>query len=275
MPNNDIQPPRERTPLDDEIATAEEEVRRLTSWRRIFWGSILIWLLIGVCAITIASITHNQNWSSGVIVWISFTIAAFMVGGLATSNGDLSLPIGRMQYFSAVTQFERLKARRREQRSGRTKSKLALYQRYKESLPELVERYRLVANHYRGIYNSLQAFIVVGALAASTLAGALDSVDWARWTAVGLSSAVGICSAIGSHFKLNERSTEMQKAADLIEIELRAIEFGIGNYEDNGQEMRLKKFVERVEQIRIDHLTQKRQLDQPSDVSFVDSSSIG
>ena len=151
-----------------------------------------------------------------------------------------------------------------------------MYERYKESLPDLVERYRLVANHYRRIYNSLQAFVVIGALSASTLAGAFYSMKWARWAAVILSSAVGISSAIGSHFKLNERSSEMRKAADLIEIELRAVEFGIGDYEvSGGSEAVLKRFVEKVERIRTEHMTQKRQLNQPSDVSFIDSSSIG
>jgi len=176
----------------------------------------------------------------------------------------------------AVTHLERLKAKRREQRRGRGRSKTAMYERYKESLPDLVERYRLVANHYRRIYNSLQAFVVIGALSASTLAGAFYSMKWARWAAVILSSAVGISSAIGSHFKLNERSSEMRKAADLIEIELRAVEFGIGDYEvSGGSEAVLKRFVEKVERIRTEHMTQKRQLNQPSDVSFIDSSSIG
>jgi hypothetical protein len=68
----------------------------------------------------------------------------------------------------------------------------------------------------------------------------------------------------------------MQKAADLIEIELRAVEFGIGEYEASGSsEATLKRFVEQVERIRTEHMTQKRQLDHPSDVSFIDSSSIG
>jgi hypothetical protein len=66
----------------------------------------------------------------------------------------------------------------------------------------------------------------------------------------------------------------MQKTADLMEIEFRAAEFGIGDYEELKPEEVLRKFVQTVERIRTEHMTQKRQLDQPSDVRFVDSSSI-
>jgi hypothetical protein len=277
MASHDIQPPREHTDLDDEITAAEEEVRRLKFWRTGFWAVVCGWVAGTVVLVTTAFITRNSAWENiaGVRGLVLPILGLFTYGFLlAAPSGGIE--IGRSKYIAAITQLERLKARRREQRNGRGRSKTAMYERYKESLPELVERYRLVANHYRRIYNSLQAFVVVGALSASALAGAFESVKWARWSAVILSSAVGISSAVGSHFKLSERSSEMQRAADLIEIELRAVEFGIGDYDiPGGSEAILKKFVEKVEQIRTEHMTQKRQLDQPSDVSFVDSSSIG
>jgi hypothetical protein len=131
-----------------------------------------------------------------------------------------------------------------------------------------------MANHNRSIYNTLQAFIIIGSLSASTFIGAFEPAHWAKWAAVALSASVGISSSIGAHFKLNERSTEMQKTADLMEIEFRAAEFGIGDYEELKPEEVLRKFVQTVERIRTEHMTQKRQLDQPSDVRFVDSSSI-
>ena len=141
-------------------------------------------------------------------------------------------------------------------------------------MPDLIERYRLVANSNRRIYNSLQAFVIIAALAASTLGGAFWPESWARWAVTGLTFAIGISSAIGSHFKLNERSTEMQKTADSIEIEFRAVEFGIGDYSGLTPDDALKQFVEKVERIRAEHMTKKRQLDQPADVRFVDASSV-
>jgi hypothetical protein len=66
----------------------------------------------------------------------------------------------------------------------------------------------------------------------------------------------------------------MQKTADLIEIEFRAVEFGIGDYSDLTPDEALKQFVEKVEKIRAEHMIKKRQLDQPADVRFVDASSV-
>jgi hypothetical protein len=272
MPSSDIQPPRQHTALDEEITEAEHEVRRFRRWRGALLGIIAGWAIIEICLILIAVITQFKNWDPAPWVW---GIPVPFVGGIALAAVyDSPEAYTRAKLIAAETQLERLKAKRREQGTGRTRSKTSLYQRYKESMPELIERYRIIANHYRSIYNSLQAFIIIGSLSASTLAGAFESMRFARWAAVVLASAVGISSAIGSHFKLSERSGEMQKTADLIEIEFRAIEFGIGEYENISPDDALKRFVENVERIRTEHMTQKRQLDQPSDISFVDSSSI-
>jgi hypothetical protein len=273
MPNSDIQPPRAHTPLDDEIRDAAEKVRKYRIWRNIIWGGILIWVTVEIVLILIAVLTHYPDWDYA--PWIVGIVAPIILSpfiGIVFSDEDT---YSRAKLTAAETQLERLKAKRRELGIGRGRSRNALYQRYKESMPELVERYRLTANHYRSIYNTLQAFIIIGSLLASTFVGAFEPVKWAKWAAVILAASVGISSAIGAHFKLNERSTEMQKTADLIEIEFRAVEFGIGDYEGLDPEESLKAFVEKVEQIRTEHLTKKRQLDQPSDVHFIDSSSIG
>jgi Protein of unknown function (DUF4231) len=234
MATRDIQPPRQHTALDDEIAEAEREVRRLKLWRSIMWGAIIGWLVVEICLILIAVITHYKNWVPAPWIWgigVPIGVLICVVGPLAIEGGENN-PFARSRYIAAVTQLDRLRIKKRERSIGRPKNKQTMFERYKESMPELVERYRIVANHYRRIYNSLQAFIIIGALSASTLAGAFESVKWARWAAVGLTAAVGISSAIGSHFKLSERSTEMQKTADLIEVEFRAVEFGIGDYDE-------------------------------------------
>jgi len=273
MATTDFQPLRQYTPLDDEIKESKEEVRHFRLLRNAIWGTVFGWAVVEVALILIPVLTHYQNWTYAPWIWglvVPFFGGTF--GGVALS--EIKRPYSRSALMAAETRLTRLKSRQREQNIGRGRSKAALYQRYKESMPELVERYRLVANHYRSIYNALQAFIIIGALSAAILIGAFEPALWARWTAVGLASSVGIFSAIGAHFKLNERSTEMQKTADLIEIEFRAVEFGIGDYEHLESEEALRKFVETVERIRTEHMTQKRQLDQPSDVRFVDKSSI-
>jgi len=273
MPNNDIQPPRQHAPIDDEIIEAAEEVRHFRLWRNILWGVICSWVIVEISLILIAVITRYKNWDAAPwVVGLAVPFLGAFIIGIAYDTSEK--PYTRSALIAAENKLERLKSKKREQGIGRGRSKTSLYQRYKESMPELVERYRIVANHYRNIYNALQAFIIIGSLSASTFIGAFEPAKWARWSAVALASSVGIASAIGAHFKLNERSAEMQKTADLIEIEFRATEFGIGDYENLDPESSLRKFIENVERIRTEHMTQKRQLDQPSDVRFVDSSSI-
>lgn len=274
MATKDIQPPRQHTPLDDQIAEAEREVQYAELTRRLAFGAIVGFALIEICLITIPVVTHYKDWIAapwivgvaGLIIGVPF----FGVGFTAEDS-----PFSRSHYIAAQTQLERFRVKKRERDIGRPKNRSASYERYKESMPDLIEHYRIVANHNRRIYNFLQAFIIIGALSASTLGGAFWPDSWARWTVTGITLAIGISSAIGSHFKLNERSTEMQKTADLIEIEFRAVEFGIGDYSELVPEEALRRFVEKVERIRAENLTKKRQLDQPSDLRFVDASSVG
>jgi len=204
------------------------------------------------------------------LILFSLIGIVFALGALYDKNS----PSGRVMLIELTASLQRLKIQKRELAIGRARSKSAQFARYKESMPDLIERYRLVANSNRRMYNSLQAFVIIAALSASTLGGAFWPESWARWAATALTFAIGISSAIGSHFKLNERGTEMQKTADLIEIEFRAVEFGIGDYATLTPDDALKQFVEKVERIRAEHMTKKRQLDQPADVRFVDASSV-
>jgi hypothetical protein len=272
MAIKDIQPPRQHTTLDDDISDTERSLKDIRLWRRLVWTAIYAIVIIQVSLIVVAVAIHAPNWDNAAQVFGTFAI--FLIApGLALLYVNDS-PCSRAKFLKLAVSLQRLRIQKKELDIGRTKDRSDQFARYKESMPDLIERYRLVANYNRRIYNSLQAFIIIGALSASTLGGAFWPALWARWTATGLTLAIGIFSAIGSHFKLNERSTEMQKTADLIEIEFRAVEFGIGDYSDLSLDEALKQFVERVERIRAEHMVKKRQLDQPADVRFVDASSV-
>lgn len=274
MTAKDIQPPRRHTDLDDDIADAEQKLKDIMLWRRLIWLAIFAVAFIEVCLITVAVAIHNGEGN-----WYNAASAIGFFGGIGIAAAVIALFVddshfGRIKFIEVKANLQRLRIQRRERAIGRVKTKSALYALYKESMPDLVEHFRIVANHNRRIYDLLQAFIIIGALSASTFAGAFGSLRWARWVTVALTLAVGVSSAIGSHFKLNERSTEMQKTADLIEVEFRAVEFSIGEYSDLTPDDALRRFVEKVEQIRTENMTRKRQLDQPSDIRFIDASSV-
>jgi hypothetical protein len=256
------------------IADAEQELKDARLWNRLLWLGVFLALLIEATLVGVAITKHYENWANAAGGFGSFALflgGPFAIALLFTSDS----PCGRTKIIELATNIQRLRLQKQEQIIGRAKSKSAQYARYKESMPSLIERYRLIANHYRRVYNSLQAFIIVGSLSASTLGGAFWPNEWARWAATGITLSVGIASAIGSHFKLNERSNEMQKTSDAIEVEFRAAEFLIGDYAELSIDDALRRFVETVERIRTEHMLKKRQLDQPSDVRFVDVSSIG
>lgn len=272
MVTTDIQPQRRHTALDDEIADTEQQLKDVTLKRRLIWTAIYAIIIIEASLIGMAVAKHSAAW--GVPAGVFGLLGLYsVIGFLVVLYGDES-SCSRVKFIELPANLQRLRIQKRELAIGRAKSKSAQFARYKESMPDLIERYGLVANSNRRIYNSLQAFVIIAALSASTLGGAFWPDPWARWVATGLTFAIGISSAIGSHFKLNERSTEMQKTADLIEIEFRAVEFGIGDYATLTLDDALRQFVERVERIRAEHMTKKRQLDQPADVRFVDASSV-
>jgi hypothetical protein len=79
---------------------------------------------------------------------------------------------------------------------------------------------------------------------------------------------------MGSFFRLRERGSQLQKTADLIEIEFRAVELGIKDYSGQKKMDALRIFVERVEELQSENMTRQRQLNEPADLRHLDSSSI-
>jgi hypothetical protein len=79
---------------------------------------------------------------------------------------------------------------------------------------------------------------------------------------------------LGSLFKLRQRTSQLQKTADEIELQFRAVELAVGNYKGLTHVDALQLFVENVETIRSEHMTRQRQLDQPSDLRYIDHSSM-
>ena len=64
MSTNDIQPPRQRTELDDTIAQTEQELKEARLWNRLVWLGVFIAALIEVGLISVAVVTHYKNWSN-------------------------------------------------------------------------------------------------------------------------------------------------------------------------------------------------------------------
>jgi hypothetical protein len=127
---------------------------------------------------------------------------------------------------------------------------------YRDGVPSEIERYRSESKYYRRIHNTLQAIIIIGALAASTLTSLIASVPQVRWAAVATTFSVGVAAGFTGYFKFRERSFYLQQTSDSIEQELSAVGLGIGRYKSKPDEDALTEFTEQVELLKIESYCQ-------------------
>ena len=123
---------------------------------------------------------------------------------------------------------------------------------YRDGVPQDIERYRGEAKYYRRIHNFLQAVIIIGALAASTLTSLIQSIPELRWAAVATSFSVGVAAGFTGYFKFRERSFYLQQTSDSIEQELSAVNLGIGRYRGKQKEEALTEFTEQTELLKVE-----------------------
>ena len=136
---------------------------------------------------------------------------------------------------------------------------------YRDGVPTEIDRYRRESTYYRRVHNFLQAIIIVGALAGSTLTSLLQSVPALRWFAVGTTFAVGVAAGFTGYFKFRERSFYLQQTSDAIDQELSAVGLGIGRYKGKEEDVAITEFTEQVELLKVEQRKRQQQLEQPSE----------
>lgn len=82
---------------------------------------------------------------------------------------------------------------------------------------------------------------------------------------LGITFAVGMSSGFMGYFKYKERSFYLQQTADAIENEWDAVQIGIGNYKDKGEEEALARFVEEIHRLKAEQKKREENLEQPPD----------
>jgi Protein of unknown function (DUF4231) len=127
-----------------------------------------------------------------------------------------------------------------------------------------IDEYRDEALRYRKIHNRFQTIIIIGALMVTAITTAAAQFRNIEWLAVFVSFFVGISAGMTGYFKFRERSMNLQRAADDLDRECKAVELGIMVYrpiKDEGD--RLAEFAERAERIKEDQRNREQQLEQP------------
>lgn len=270
--------PRGTREIDDEIDQAHQKLKDIIRRRRLIFlacaAGALIELVLAIMGIRSRSL--NSGWGGSALLGAFLVIPGIAAVGIGVS-GDADneeFDIARASVVKKRMQLQQLAMERRELLVGNVGGQTAIFARYREAMPELVARYRNQANRYRASNNILQAFVIVASLATSAVTGLLGSSAEVRAGIVGLTLAIAIASSMGSFFRLRERGAQLQKTADLIEIEFRGVELGINDYQNLKRSEALRLFVKKVENLRSEHMTRQRQLDQPADLRYIDPSSI-
>jgi Protein of unknown function (DUF4231) len=132
---------------------------------------------------------------------------------------------------------------------------------YRQGVIDEIHRLRAKSDELERQAGWMQITIVGGALLTTTLAGGGLALSVLRWITVFSSLAVGIVAAINGHYKPAQVGALHKHVAQAFEDEVISCEQGIGAYAELEPEEALKRFVERVQEIRI----AKRELEETTE----------
>jgi hypothetical protein len=134
---------------------------------------------------------------------------------------------------------------------------------YHQEIASDLDRLRRGAAYYRRINNYLQAAIIVGSLAATSITSLALARETLRWASVGTTFVVGLAAGFTGYFKFRERSFYLQQTADAVEHERNCFDLGIGRYRGRVAEEALAELVEEVERLRAEQRKREQNIDQP------------
>ncbi|TCO49323.1 uncharacterized protein DUF4231 [Kribbella antiqua] len=134
---------------------------------------------------------------------------------------------------------------------------------YREEIKSELDALRKGAARYRRTNNYLQAVIIVGSLAATSITSLALAEETLRWASVGTTFAVGIAAGFTGYFKFRDRSFYLQQTADAIEYERNCFDLGIGRYKGRSEQEALVELVEEVERLRAEQRKREQNIDQP------------
>lgn len=245
---------------------------RLARLLRFFMRLCVVMIPAGIAAIYVATVVtwHKVNLSPINVpaILVILALGAYLVGYFYVvyiNIGPQDEPSNTLNVPRLTLELELARERRRLHAANINLDLRTHQLIYRDTVPQDIERYRSEGKYYRRVHNFLQSIIIIGALAASTLTGLLQSVPQLRWFAVGTTFAVGVAAGFTGYFKYRERSFYLQQTSDSIEQELSAVILGIGRYKAKPEPEALTDFTEQVELLKTEQRKRQQQLEQPSE----------
>lgn len=244
----------------EKVLRLEAELRRSRIFYTFLW-TMVVAIPGSIIGLYIATALTWHRVNLRVYWWPAITIDIILIAVvIACFVSDLDIrPIPEIRL-----DLELARERRRMESAKLNLGAETRQQIYRDVIPRDIERFNREGTYYRRIHNFLQAIIIIGSLAASTLTGLVQYVHSLHWIAVGATFSVGLAAGFSGYFKFRERSFYLQLTADSIEHEFSAVELGIGRYKNKSESQAMTEFTERVEQLKEEQRKRQQQLEQPS-----------
>ena len=138
-------------------------------------------------------------------------------------------------------------------------------EQYIRRLPDLIADYRKRADGYRHWFVITQiTTIVLSAFITSLSGGWLDKYISIPWSIPVLSGAISILTSITLFFKFREKGFNLQQTADAIDMELKAYQLCIEDYEGLDNDKASAQLTKRTERLRKEQQKRQQQLEQSS-----------
>jgi hypothetical protein len=138
-------------------------------------------------------------------------------------------------------------------------------------VPKIIENYKKDSHKYRNIHNIFQWTIIIGSTIVTSTTGITIFTTSPSFSyifkaiAAVCSITVSIAAGLTGYFKYRERSMNLQKAADDIELEYEAIDLGVGLYLNKPRDMAMGIFADKVISRIREQKEQQQVLEQPPD----------
>ncbi|OZM83604.1 DUF4231 domain-containing protein [Pseudonocardia sp. MH-G8] len=240
------------------IDLQESEIREFRVAHRLR----TIWLLASL------AIVGLLGWATLIGIWRSYPLPFSYIGliaGLASTLLAARAVLGkrpglhRLEYDLLVYRSDQVSLA--AQSASNATAALRIYRVNSE---EVILDYRRSATRSRRVHNFFQAVILAGSVVVTSLTSAGLNAEWSRWTAASIAALVSISAAFTGYFKFRERSFNQQQTADAIEKEYKAVELRIEKYDDDNEDLVLKRYAAKVEELKEEQRKKELQLEQSS-----------
>ncbi|TQS20989.1 DUF4231 domain-containing protein [Microbispora sp. KK1-11] len=255
-----------RTDLDSERRESERKIVQQQSVLRNLRTTRLlqaIWLIASMVAATfLGSAMFIGIWTN---YRTPFTLIGFAAAAISTALAAGYIIKLRPRISDNVHQLRTLETEQLHLAAREEANPISALRIYRLIASNDIEELSRNARRNQRYANILQWIVILGSVTSTSLAGiAVGGGDDPRVrliTAIS-SGLVSVAAAAAGFFKFRERRTTQQQTADAMKRHLKAIELRINEYDEEDEELVLKKFAQTMEELKDEQRKRELQLEE-------------